>query len=320
MIDYRTFRNWDPPQLLQLWNRSGLGRGAATGISLDLLELLLFCHPYFDSRGLVLACLDKTVIGMAHAGFGCLENQTDLCRTDGVICQVIVDPDHRRQGIGRELVDRAQRYLISSGATRIHAGSGPGRDPFYCGLYGGSEAAGFLSSETGVAEFLDTCGFQPEATFGIFQKQLTRESVQEIDYQSIQWMRSVKLKISPQRQGSSWWWNNRMGRLDYIRFRLERIEDHKSLASLTLVGLDQYQQKWRARGVGLVDIHVEESVRREGLGKHLLGETLRRLKQESISLVEAHAADDDPALTALLTSSGFERIDTGTQFQARQLD
>jgi len=320
VIDYRTFRNEDPPQLLELWNRSGLGRGGATGISLDVLDQLLFCQPYFDARGLILACLDKTVIGMAHAGFACQEDQTDLCCDDGVICQVIVDPDHRRQGIGRELIERAQRYLTTAGATRVHAGSGPGRDPFYCGLYGGSEAAGFLATDEGVTEFLAACGFQPAASFGIFQRQLTQESVDEIDYKSIQWKRSVKLEISPQHQEGSWWWNNRVGRLDYIRFRLVQTEADDCLASLTLVGLDQYLKKWNARGVGLVDIHVEESFRRQGLGRLLLGETLRRLKQESISLIEAHAPDDNPALTALLTACGFQRIDAGTQFQARQID
>ncbi len=58
MIEYRHYRNSDPPQILTLWNQSGLARGGATGIPHDLLDQLLFAQPYFDRRGLILACED----------------------------------------------------------------------------------------------------------------------------------------------------------------------------------------------------------------------------------------------------------------------
>ena len=186
MIEYRHYRNSDPPRILTLWNQSGFARGGATGISHDLLDQLLFSQPYFDRRGLILACEDDRLVGMVHAGFGCNEHRTDLNPLDGVICQLLVHPERRRQGIGRELMDRAKRYLVEQGSTTIHAGPGPGRDPFYCGLYGGSESAGFLATDEDAAEFLASCGFEAADRFVVYQRPLELEAGEAVDFRSVQ--------------------------------------------------------------------------------------------------------------------------------------
>jgi len=316
VIEYRNFRNHDPPRLLTLWNESGLGRGAATGISLDLLDRLLFSQPYFDRRGLLVACDGQRLVGMAHAGFGCDQDQAGISHDEGVICQLVVHPDVRRQGVGRELITRSQQYLTDLGATSIHAGPGPGRDPFYCGLYGGSESAGFLATDDTANSFLAACGFEPSQHFAIYQRPLVAETAEAVDYKSSQWKRKSTLEIAAQRNGGSWWWNTRIGRLDYVRFRLLSKNDNELLASLTLVGLDQYAQKWTTRAIGLTDIHVVEHHRRQGLGRLLVTETLRRLKQESINLIETHTTEGDVALAGLLGACGFQRVDAGIQYQA----
>jgi ribosomal protein S18 acetylase RimI-like enzyme len=316
VIEYRHYRNSDPPRILTLWNQSGFARGGATGISHDLLDQLLFSQPYFDRRGLILACEDDRLVGMVHAGFGCNEHRTDLNPLDGVICQLLVHPERRRQGIGRELMDRAKRYLVEQGSTTIHAGPGPGRDPFYCGLYGGSESAGFLATDEDAAEFLASCGFEAADRFVVYQRPLELEAGEAVDFRSVQWKRQVRIEISAQNNDGDWWWNNRFGRLDYVRFRLLQKENDEVLASLTLIGLDQFIPKWNSRAIGLADIHVAENRRRQGLGRLLITETLRRLKQETISLVESHAIESDVALMGLLTSCGFQRIDAGTQYRS----
>ena len=316
MIEYRHYRNSDPPQILTLWNQSGLARGGATGIPHDLLDQLLFAQPYFDRRGLILACEDDRLVGMVHAGFGCNDHHTDLNPLDGVICQLLVHPERRRQGIGRALMDRAIQYLQEQGSTTIHAGPGPGRDPFYCGLYGGSESAGFLATDEDASVFLASCGFEATERFAIYQRPLELEAGEAVDFRSVQWKRQVRIEISAQNNDGDWWWNNRFGRLDYVRFRLLQKENDEVLASLTLIGLDQFVPKWNSRAIGLADIHVAETRRRQGLGRLLITETLRRLKQETVSLVESHAIESDVALTGLLTSCGFQRIDAGTQYRS----
>ena len=70
MIDYRTFRNTDPPALVDLWNDSFTGRGAAYLRGTVLLEYFSFAKPYFDPQGLIIASADNHVVGFVHAGFG----------------------------------------------------------------------------------------------------------------------------------------------------------------------------------------------------------------------------------------------------------
>ena len=69
MIEYRPFRNSDPPQLVRLWHESGLGRGAARGFSYDALDRLLLGQHYFDRAGLIVACDGTQIVGFVHAGF-----------------------------------------------------------------------------------------------------------------------------------------------------------------------------------------------------------------------------------------------------------
>src|SRR5437762_3316051 len=117
MVEYRRFRNTDPPEIRRLWNECGLGRGAAVGVEADVFETVVFSQPYFDPNGLILAVVDNQVVGYAHAGFRAGADESALDYQEGVICAAMVLPAFRRQGIGRELVRRAEEYLREHGTT-----------------------------------------------------------------------------------------------------------------------------------------------------------------------------------------------------------
>src|SRR4051794_15510490 len=70
VIHYRTFRNPDPPALLEVWNACCTSRGAAPFRVTTLLEYFTFAKPYFDPAGMILAVEDGKVVGFVHAGFG----------------------------------------------------------------------------------------------------------------------------------------------------------------------------------------------------------------------------------------------------------
>ena len=122
MLRYRTFRNDDPPFLATIWNESAMGRGAYPLPNVGLLEHTLFCKPYFDPQGLILAEFDGTPIGFVHAAFGANDDETAIDRSRGVICVVMVRPAFRRQGIGSELLRRAESYLVERGTRSVQAG------------------------------------------------------------------------------------------------------------------------------------------------------------------------------------------------------
>src|SRR5437588_12145086 len=85
VIHYRTFRNTDPPALVDLWNDCFVERGAAPLRGTTLLEYFILAKPYFDPAGLVLATAADRPIGFALAGFGPNADGTRLDPATGVL-------------------------------------------------------------------------------------------------------------------------------------------------------------------------------------------------------------------------------------------
>jgi ribosomal protein S18 acetylase RimI-like enzyme len=322
VIHYRTFRNCDPPRILELWETARLGRGAAGNLRCDAFEALNFAQPYFDPEGLILACdgdRNDQPVGFAHAGFAVNEGESELRTETGVVAAVIVHPECRRRGIGRELVRRAEDYLRSRGANTIFAGQAEPLDPFYFGLYGGSQPSGFLESDPEAAPFFRAIGYVPFERHAVFQRDLTeRNDPMTMRLAGIR--RKTQLAIAHQRGRPSWWWITRLGRLDSVRFQLVPKSDGgrgegETIAGVTVLGLDLYLDKWQERAVGLYDLFVEPEQRQEGHGQALLVEVCRRMRDEMVTRIEAHAAESNTPAVAALKSAGFEQIDTGVVYQ-----
>lgn len=310
MIQYRHFHNSDPPHLAKLWRDSGLGRGAASGLRCDAFETLNFAQPYFDPNGLILATHEGDVVGMVHAGFGTNDTETGLMLESGVICMVMVHPDFRRQGIGSHLVTLAEDYLSKRGATNIFAGPAEPLDPFYFGIYGGSQPSGFLASDAGADKFLKSLSYEPFERHAILQRDISRQS-DPTNMRLVTIRRKMQLAIAHPRDEMSWWWITRYGRLDSVRFQLVPKDRGDAVAEVTVLGLDLYLDKWQERAIGLTDLKVVDDQRMQGYGQALLIEVCRRMRDEMVTRVEAHASETNAGALAVLQSAGFERVDTG---------
>jgi ribosomal protein S18 acetylase RimI-like enzyme len=313
VIEYRSFHNSDPPQLVRLWETGGFGRGAAAGLTPDAFERLVFSQPFFDPDGLIVACDGPKIVGFVHAGFGVNVESTTLDRSSGVLCAVVVERAFRRQGIGRELVARAERYLAAAGATSITAGPAPPRDPFYIGLYGGSRISGFLESDPDPAQFFPAVGYAPLERHAVLQRSVDEPST-PMNFRLLSIRRKTELGVADEPQQSTWWWLTRFGRLDFLRFVLAPKDGGPAVAELTIVGLDLYLPKWQQRAVGVIDLFVPESERRKGYAQALLIEVCRRLRDELVTLLEAHVPERDTATLALFESAGFRRVDAGVVY------
>ena len=314
MVEYRTFQNADPPALVALWHACELGRGSARGFTYDALDSLNFAQPYFDANDLIIACSDNQIIGMVHVGFGCDESKSRLSKDHGIICIVLVHPEHRRRGIGRELISRANARLSKAGAKHIQAGPAPAADPFYFGLYGGSQPSGFLQSDANADPFFHSLGYVRSESHGIFQRDVAEKS-DPVNFRLSRIRRKTELEISPQPDNPTWWWMTRLGRLDSLCFRLIPKDGGQSFAELTVVGLDLYIDTWQERAIGILDLEVVETERRCGYGQALLVETIRRLRQEMVTRFEMHVPDDNVAAISLVESVGFVRVDTGIVYR-----
>jgi len=314
MVEYRRFRNTDPPQIRRLWQECGLGRGAAVPCDADSFETVVFSQPYFDPNGLIVAVDSGVVVGYIHAGFCARANESGLDRSKGVICAAMVQPSHRRQGIGRELVRRAEAYLRERGAQAIFAGPAHPRDPFYFGIYGGSQPAGFLESDPLAQPFFTSLGYAPVERHIVYQRSLEDKS-DPIGIRLMALRRTTQLVAPDHPSVNSWWWQTRTGRLDSVELMLSPKSSDACLARLTVVGLDFYLPRWNRRSIGLMDLRVDESQRRKGYAQALLVEVCRRVRSEMIQLVEAHVEEGDTVSAKLLESAGFHRVDAGVVYR-----
>lgn len=311
VIAYRHFRNGDPPQLLKLWHECGLGRGAAFGITCDALDLLVFSVQYFDARGLIVAVDGTRVVGFVHAGFGSNDNGSGTSPQRGVICMIMVHPEYRKQGIGRELVRLAEQYLQAAGTTQIQAGSAAPRDPFYSLLYGGCEAAGFLESDPLAAPFFQALGYTSVEQRFIYHRELKGTS-DPIDFRVMANRRSLQLQFSDKPRTLAPWWVTRLGQLESIQFlQLTPKRGGAAVADATFIVLETYTHTWQARSAGLTDLYVPQDLRRKGYAKTLLLDVCRRLREGNFDLIEMQASETNPAGISLLQSTGFKKVDTG---------
>jgi len=291
-----------------------MGRGATDGITADAFEQINFSAPYFDPEGVTIACEGDEIRGFVHAGFAPNPEETALATETGVICAVVVHPQYRRGGIGTELVRRAETYLKNAGAQTILAGPAPPQNPFFVGLYGGAQPAGFLDSDPPAVPFFTALGYEIAERYSSFERNIADGS-DPVNMQLITIRRKTQLAIVDEQTPQTWWWQARFGQLDTVRFALVSKTGDTLFGAVTIVGLDFFLPKWRQRAVGLIDLHVPPEHRREGYGQALLVELCRRLRQEMISLLQAPLPDDDQHTQAMFQAAGFQPADAGTVFK-----
>jgi ribosomal protein S18 acetylase RimI-like enzyme len=314
VIEYRSFRNSDPPQISRLWNEAELGQGAAQQLSNDeSFDFVNYAQTYFDRDGLIVAAKGSEVVGFAHAGFGCTQEEDQLNHARGVICAVVVQPQFRRQGIGRELVRRAEGYLNASGAQQLVAGPGPTVDPFFFGIYGGANPIGFLESDAAAAPFFEKMGYKPTQQHTMMTR--TMKDRDTVNFRLNQVRRKWEMKLLDRPDPSTWWWMTRFGRMEALYCVLIPKGGGIPIGGVTVVGLDSYIRSWDEQSIGLADVWVDEGLRRKGLGQALLVEVIKRLRKETVSRLNANVSSDNAAGLALLKSVGFAEIDHGVVYQ-----
>lgn len=300
--------------MTELWNFGRLGPGAAVEFCNDALDMLVLAEPYFDKRGLIVACEGSEVLGFVHAGFGASPDGSGVSKDAGVISAVVVSVDRRREGIGRELVHRAEAYLRERGAKEIFAGESGTRNPFYLGLYGGAEAAGFLESDAGAAPFFTALGYVPVERHLILRRDITAKK-DPFDPRALAIKRTMKFGVMDRPPNATWWWMTRHGRFESLTFALVPNSGAPSPAFVTCWGMELHSANRGQRTVGLTDVHVTDKELRKGYAKVLLTEVIRRLREDMVTQLEATIRDDNLPAIALFKGLSFEQQDKGVVYR-----
>lgn len=313
-IDYRSFRNPDPPALVRIWNEACTGRGAAYMNGATPLEVLVLAKPHFDPRGLILALEDGVAVGFAHAGFGPDAIGKGLNLQLGVICLVAVRPSYQRRGVGRELLRRAEAYLRDRGATTIQAGARRPLAPFYWGLHAGSEPAGALASDPGCQAFLTANQYKAAEKVHILDCDLGSLSpVADLRFPNIK--RKHELRILPRPVSPSRYEESLYSPLEMLEFQLQDGGNGPAPARVRVWDMEHFSWRWHQPAAGIIDLVVEPGRRRQGLAKFLMFQMLRYLQDQFYSIAEVQVAESNAAARQLMQTLGFRKVDEGVIYR-----
>jgi ribosomal protein S18 acetylase RimI-like enzyme len=310
VVCYRTFRNTDPPRLVDVWNETFTGRGAVRLVSSTPLERFVFSKPLFDPEGLFVAEEGDAIVGLAHAGFGPPELDGPPA---GVVCLLGVRPALRRRGIGTELLHRCEDYLRRREARSMYAGGHWPRNPFYMGLYGGCESPGFLRSDPLAEPFFVRHGYRVDQQVVVMQRTLD-QPFKLFDPRFLTLRQRFDLRVDYPRTLRGWWRECVIGYLDPLEFVLVDRHSNQTAARTLIWDMEGFALRWRTASVGILDFEVLPDHRRQGLGKLFLSYIMRQVQEQFFQVVELHLQQDGPQALCFLQGLGFTHVDTGQVF------
>ncbi|ADB17916.1 hypothetical protein Psta_3252 [Pirellula staleyi DSM 6068] len=310
MIRYRSFQNWDPPSLAEIWRSQPPVRGRMQPVTPAMLEELVFARPYFDRHGLIVAVDGVRPVGFVHAGFAASSDLSTLDKSQGTTCMLQVMPHELRGVIAMELLAASEDYLRKNGATRLYAGLKFPLNPFYLGLYGGSELPGILASDEQAAEIVRSGGYSMAARSLLWQRSLAGFRA-PVDRQQMAVRRRFRV-MGPQAVIPDNWWEACVWcQCEWQRFDLTLRDGGEPIVSATFWEILPLSRSWGVRTMGLVNIDDTPEARSEGLTLFLLGEALRQFQSQGVPFFEAHSAGDDTSLAEVFIQLGMAQYDRG---------
>lgn len=313
MIEYRPFRNSDPPALAEIWRARAQERGLMQPMSAALFEDLVLAKPYFDNQGLILAVEGNRAVGFVHAGFGPNDDFSGLSTELGVTCMLMVLPAYRGQGIGSSLLSQSEAYLTGRGAKVLYGGGIHPLDPFYLGLYGGSELPGVLAADVEAQRLYRGAGYREIDTCIVLHRELAsfRPAISR-QQMLVRRQTSVRATVDP--PPDNWWDACTFGCFDRVRFDLLNTAG-AIVARATVWSMEPMGTSWGFRAGGLIRVEVAPPCRRQGYATYLLSEILRHQHQQGVAVIETQTMQQNTAALGMYEKLGFREVDRGTVFR-----
>jgi len=315
---FRRFRNTDPPALARLWNQSCSGPGVVRPVRVHELDTHAFGTVSFDASGLIVAEIDRRIVGFVHAGFGPdlpVESSQpfELCHELGTIAMLLVEPDLEDRDLFAGLIQAAEGYLRSHGAKVVYAGSLFPLNPFYWGLAGGSEAAGVLSGHHRFRRALEDRGYQPAGVTVLLEADLTVP--ERRDPRAVLIRRQTDVEFIDDALPVHWWQNQAIG-----DFQIMNASLFSKASGAEIARARAWDMGWFGRGdsrprIGVIDVSVPEEHRRKGYGRFLISEIFRRARDNLVSLAAVGASEANQPALALYASLGFQPVDQATLYR-----
>jgi GNAT superfamily N-acetyltransferase len=227
---------------------------------------------------------------------------------------ILVRPDSDEAKVAEELLARSEDYLRNRGAKVIYGGGIRPLNAFYLGLYGGSELPGVLETDRLAHELYASHGYREIERTLLFHRELaTFEGT--VDRQQMQIRRQMLVEVVVDPPPRTWWEASTLGVFDLVHFALVPRSGGAPVATATFRTMELTPVAVRPESVGLIDIWVEESVRRRGLAIFLLTEAFRQFIKEGTRQVEIRAMQHNLAAQGMYRKLGFEQVCQGSVFR-----
>lgn len=320
MLRYRTFQNTDPPIVASIWRSQRGQPGLLQPVSIDLFEQFVFGKLYFDYAGLILAFADDRPVGFVHAGFGPTPEGDRLATDQGVICMLLVEPDCgcSPDEVAAGLLRESEAYLERCGAKSILGGAVEPAVPFYQGMYGGCMLPGVLESDVATRGLYQSHGYKEVGRTLLLSLDLSAFRA-PIDRQQMQFRRRMIVEAKADPASHSWWEACTTGDFELLRFDVTARGSSTIVASAVFREMAPGGVLQAGRTMGLLDVHVEPSERRQGLGTFTLAEAFRLLVSQGVQTIEAQVAQQNVACQALFRKLGFTQTQEAIVFR-KQID
>jgi ribosomal protein S18 acetylase RimI-like enzyme len=310
MIRYRPFRNDDPPTLAGLWCRQPPRRALVQPMTGALLEQRVFCKPYFDRHGLIVAEADGRVVGFVHAGFSSNAAGSDLSTQLGSTYLVMVAGHEPRERIARELLEQSEQYLARHGARTLMAGSVYPANAFYLGLTGDSPSPGVLESDAETLALFRSAGYAEIACHCVLQRTLAGFRTL-VDRQQLQIRRQYRVESDLDPPIRTWWEACTIGGMERVQYRVVSARSAAACGWITFWDLQRSPGAWGTHEMGLIDLEIAAELRHQGLGTFLVGEALKHMHAAGMSLAEAQVDEQNQAAVRLFRKLDFQQVDRG---------
>jgi len=296
--------------------------GIRSGMSVDLFDQLILSLPYFDREGFFLA-LDENdqLLGFAHAGFGPNDGETDISYETGTIPLILLRPQMNENPteVGGELLNACETYLMRKGARAVFGGSFHPVNPFYLGLYGGSDLPGVLSDDETVMSLYRNNGYMEVERITLMRMYITG-FIAPIDRDQMRIRRTCTVQSYADPDPGTWWRACVWGNHRLLRYELRLRNDTRLLALADFRYLEPVSQASVTTAIGLCHLHVAPEMRNQGYGLFLLSEAFRQFVRQGTQLVEAQMFGNNAFAQKLFRKIGFVTSGKGTLFRKMHVE
>ena len=279
-----------------------------------LLEREIFSKPYFDRRGLIVACDGDELIGFVHAGFGADDQRATISTEYGATHALMVASHVDRSLVSKMLLAESERYLKERGARFAFGGGVFPVDGFYLGLLGGSRLSGTLLSNFQMLKVYRSAGYFEIVERRVLQSRLPNfRPIVNRDQLQVRRTHQVDQQLDP--PTDNWWDACTLGMIQRTLWCLNSRHNSVSEARVLTWDMEPIASSWGVHAVGIMQLEDGQDGSLSEEETFLIGEILRQERSRGATLAEVHVAATDVERLEMFARLGFEEVDRSVTFR-----